>query len=203
MELQTRRRPLSPLTKPRTIDLWPTPARTRFVLSVVWWPNLQVLLSHENKVSYLCQTVAILITFLLLLPGHPVTTQLHHSVWQPKHRWPRFSVLWVVPQPREQRQSGGDAGTILHTAEFTCFGSVDKIIVANSGICCAFQGVRTPILQLSAMQEGDYTFQLTVTDSAGQQDTSQVTVIVQPGKQLESSCHLSRYHFPAITDVTH
>lgn len=35
------------------------------------------------------------------------------------------------------------------------------------------------------MQEGDYTFQLTVTDSAGQQDTAQVTVIVQPGKQLE------------------
>uniref|UniRef100_A0A3Q0S944 KIAA0319 like n=1 Tax=Amphilophus citrinellus TaxID=61819 RepID=A0A3Q0S944_AMPCI len=30
------------------------------------------------------------------------------------------------------------------------------------------------------MQEGDYTFQLTVTDSAGQQDTAQVTVIVQP-----------------------
>lgn len=31
------------------------------------------------------------------------------------------------------------------------------------------------------MQEGDYTFQLTVTDSAGQQETAQVTVIVQPG----------------------
>ncbi|XP_014909927.1 dyslexia-associated protein KIAA0319-like protein [Poecilia latipinna] len=42
------------------------------------------------------------------------------------------------------------------------------------------QGVRTPILQLSAMQEGDYTFQLTVTDLAGQQDTSKVIVIVQP-----------------------
>ncbi|XP_039977824.1 dyslexia-associated protein KIAA0319-like protein [Xiphias gladius] len=42
------------------------------------------------------------------------------------------------------------------------------------------QGVRTQILQLSAMQEGDYTFQLTVTDSAGQQDTAHVTVIVQP-----------------------
>ncbi|XP_028452755.1 dyslexia-associated protein KIAA0319-like protein [Perca flavescens] len=42
------------------------------------------------------------------------------------------------------------------------------------------QGVRTPILQLSDMQEGDYTFQLTVTDSAGQQETAQVTVIVQP-----------------------
>lgn len=47
------------------------------------------------------------------------------------------------------------------------------------------QGVRTPILQLSAMQEGDYTFQLTVTDSAGQQDTAHVTVIVQPGRR----CH--------------
>ena len=46
------------------------------------------------------------------------------------------------------------------------------------------QGVRTPILQLSAMQEGDYTFQLTVTDSSGQQETAQVTVIVQPGKRL-------------------
>uniref|UniRef100_A0A665WCT6 PKD domain-containing protein n=1 Tax=Echeneis naucrates TaxID=173247 RepID=A0A665WCT6_ECHNA len=42
------------------------------------------------------------------------------------------------------------------------------------------QGVRTPTLQLSAMQEGDYTFQLTVTDSSGQHDTAQVTVIVQP-----------------------
>lgn len=49
---------------------------------------------------------------------------------------------------------------------------------------CACQGVRTPILQLSAMQEGDYTFQLTVTDSAGQQDTAQVTVIVQPGNNF-------------------
>lgn len=57
-------------------------------------------------------------------------------------------------------------------------------IVANGGVfSCLFQGVRTPILQLSAMQEGDYTFQLTVTDSAGQQDTAQVTVFVQPGEQ--------------------
>lgn len=37
------------------------------------------------------------------------------------------------------------------------------------------------------MQEGDYTFQLTVTDSSGQQDTSQVTVIVQPGKLVASA----------------
>lgn len=49
------------------------------------------------------------------------------------------------------------------------------------------QGVRTPILQLSAMQEGDYTFQLTVTDSAGQQETAHVTVIVQPGKHPVSN----------------
>uniref|UniRef100_A0A673BM08 PKD domain-containing protein n=1 Tax=Sphaeramia orbicularis TaxID=375764 RepID=A0A673BM08_9TELE len=42
------------------------------------------------------------------------------------------------------------------------------------------QGVRTPFLQLSSMKEGDYTFQLMVTDTAGQTDTAQVTVIVQP-----------------------
>ncbi|XP_062869420.1 dyslexia-associated protein KIAA0319-like protein isoform X2 [Trichomycterus rosablanca] len=50
----------------------------------------------------------------------------------------------------------------------------------SKGKVVEMQGVRTPNLQLSAMQEGDYTFQLTVTDSAGQQDTAQVTVIVQP-----------------------
>ncbi|XP_064203308.1 dyslexia-associated protein KIAA0319-like protein [Anguilla rostrata] len=50
----------------------------------------------------------------------------------------------------------------------------------SKGKVVEMQGVRTPILQLSALQEGDYTFQLTVTDSAGQQDTAKVTVIVQP-----------------------
>ncbi|XP_048850483.1 dyslexia-associated protein KIAA0319-like protein [Brienomyrus brachyistius] len=50
----------------------------------------------------------------------------------------------------------------------------------SKGKVVEMQGVLTPTLQLSAMQEGDYTFQLTVTDSAGQQDTAQVTVIVQP-----------------------
>ncbi|XP_021241207.1 dyslexia-associated protein KIAA0319 homolog isoform X5 [Numida meleagris] len=50
--------------------------------------------------------------------------------------------------------------------------SKDKVV--------AMQGVRTPYLQLSAMQEGDYTFQLTVTDSAKQQSTAEVTLIVQP-----------------------
>ena len=49
------------------------------------------------------------------------------------------------------------------------------------------QGVRTPTLQLSALQEGDYTFQLTVTDTSGQQDTAKVTVIVQPGKKKITS----------------
>lgn len=50
----------------------------------------------------------------------------------------------------------------------------------SKGKVVEMQGVRTPTLQLSAMQEGDYTFELTVTDSSGQQDTTQVTVIVQP-----------------------
>ncbi|KAM7322744.1 hypothetical protein ACRRTK_018249 [Alexandromys fortis] len=41
------------------------------------------------------------------------------------------------------------------------------------------QGVRTPYLRLSEMQEGEYIFQLTVTDSSGQQSTASVAVIVQ------------------------
>ncbi|XP_073419107.1 dyslexia-associated protein KIAA0319-like protein homolog isoform X2 [Dendrobates tinctorius] len=50
----------------------------------------------------------------------------------------------------------------------------------SKGKVMEMQGVRTSTLQLSELQEGDYTFQLTVTDSAGQQSTSEVTVIVQP-----------------------
>ncbi|CAO2595556.1 Dyslexia-associated protein KIAA0319 homolog [Lemmus lemmus] len=41
------------------------------------------------------------------------------------------------------------------------------------------QGVRTPYLHLSEMQEGEYIFQLMVTDSSGQQSTASVAVIVQ------------------------
>ncbi|CAH2221972.1 dyslexia-associated KIAA0319 homolog [Pelobates cultripes] len=51
---------------------------------------------------------------------------------------------------------------------------------SSKGNVMEMQGVRTSTLQLSALQEGDYTFQLTVTDSAGQQSTSEVTVIVEP-----------------------
>ncbi|KAM9320140.1 dyslexia-associated protein KIAA0319-like protein homolog [Gastrophryne carolinensis] len=50
----------------------------------------------------------------------------------------------------------------------------------SKGKVVEMQGVRTSSLQLSVLQEGDYTFQLTVMDSAGQQSTSEVTVIVQP-----------------------
>nr|XP_005903206.1 PREDICTED: dyslexia-associated protein KIAA0319 homolog isoform X2 [Bos mutus] len=44
----------------------------------------------------------------------------------------------------------------------------------------AMQGVKTPYLHLSAMKEGDYTFQLMVTDSSKQQSMAVVTVTVQP-----------------------
>ncbi|XP_074161198.1 dyslexia-associated protein KIAA0319-like protein homolog [Sminthopsis crassicaudata] len=50
----------------------------------------------------------------------------------------------------------------------------------SKGKVVDMQGVRTPALQLSAMQEGDYTYQLTVTDTAGHQATTEVIVIVQP-----------------------
>ncbi|XP_005739745.1 dyslexia-associated protein KIAA0319-like protein [Pundamilia nyererei] len=82
----------------------------------------------------------------------------------------------VIQLPRNSitlygNQSTDDHGSLSYEWSLSSE-SKDKVV--------EMQGVRTPILQLSAMQEGDYTFQLTVTDSAGQQDTSQVTVIVQP-----------------------
>ncbi|XP_009945147.1 PREDICTED: dyslexia-associated protein KIAA0319-like protein homolog [Leptosomus discolor] len=59
--------------------------------------------------------------------------------------------------------------------------SYEWLLSPNSkGKVMEMQGVRTPVLQLSAMQEGDYTYQLIVTDSAGHQSTAEVTVIVQP-----------------------
>ncbi|XP_033072271.1 dyslexia-associated protein KIAA0319 homolog isoform X1 [Trachypithecus francoisi] len=50
----------------------------------------------------------------------------------------------------------------------------------SEGKHVAMEGMQTPYLHLSAMQEGDYTFQLKVTDSSQQQSTAVVTVIVQP-----------------------
>ncbi|KAJ7338580.1 hypothetical protein JRQ81_012482 [Phrynocephalus forsythii] len=46
----------------------------------------------------------------------------------------------------------------------------------------AMEGVKSPYLQLSSLQEGNYTFQLIVTDSVEQQSTAEVTVIVHPEK---------------------
>ncbi|XP_061093171.1 dyslexia-associated protein KIAA0319 isoform X1 [Conger conger] len=53
---------------------------------------------------------------------------------------------------------------------------------SSQGIDPTMQGERTPVLQLFDLQEGQYTFQLTVTDSAGQKASSNVTVLVQPEK---------------------
>ncbi|KAH0617883.1 hypothetical protein JD844_016582 [Phrynosoma platyrhinos] len=52
----------------------------------------------------------------------------------------------------------------------------------SKGKLVTMEGVRSPYLQLSSMEEGDYTFQLTVTDSAKQQSTAEVTVVVQAEK---------------------
>ncbi|KAL1259784.1 hypothetical protein QQF64_010361 [Cirrhinus molitorella] len=45
------------------------------------------------------------------------------------------------------------------------------------------QDVRSPFLQLSDLQEGQYMFQLTVTDSRGQQDSDTVSVTVLPANK--------------------
>ncbi|PKU34535.1 hypothetical protein llap_15163 [Limosa lapponica baueri] len=58
--------------------------------------------------------------------------------------------------------------------------SSDTAILTLTNLVPGNYTFRTPVLQLSAMQEGDYTYQLIVTDSAGHQSTAEVTVIVQP-----------------------
>ncbi|XP_056126834.1 dyslexia-associated protein KIAA0319 isoform X2 [Rhinichthys klamathensis goyatoka] len=45
------------------------------------------------------------------------------------------------------------------------------------------QDVRSPFLQLSDLQEGRYTFQLTVTDSRGQRDSDTISVTVLPANK--------------------
>ncbi|KAM4631188.1 dyslexia-associated protein KIAA0319-like protein isoform 1-T2 [Polymixia lowei] len=82
----------------------------------------------------------------------------------------------VITLPRNSIMLNGNQSTDDHEP----LGYEWSLSPESKGKVVEMQGVRTPTLQLSAMQEGDYTFQLTVMDSAGQQDTAQVTVIVQP-----------------------
>ncbi|XP_032717659.1 dyslexia-associated protein KIAA0319 homolog [Lontra canadensis] len=58
----------------------------------------------------------------------------------------------------------------------------------------AMQGVKTPYLHLSALQEGDYTFHLTVTDSSKQQSTAVVAVTVQPANNSPPRAHAGGHH---------
>ncbi|XP_075069251.1 dyslexia-associated protein KIAA0319 homolog isoform X2 [Mixophyes fleayi] len=58
--------------------------------------------------------------------------------------------------------------------------SYEWSLIPSEGKVVTLQGVRSPYLQATAMQSGDYIFQLTVTDSSKQQSTAQVTVTVQP-----------------------
>ncbi|XP_063309125.1 dyslexia-associated protein KIAA0319 homolog [Pelobates fuscus] len=51
---------------------------------------------------------------------------------------------------------------------------------SSKGKIVAMKGVISPYLQATTMQVGNYTFQLTVTDSSNQQSVAEVTVIVQP-----------------------
>ncbi|XP_072536186.1 dyslexia-associated protein KIAA0319 [Salminus brasiliensis] len=51
---------------------------------------------------------------------------------------------------------------------------------SSSAKAATMQGIRSPTLQLSELQEGQYSFQLTVTDSSGQQDSDTVVVTVLP-----------------------
>ncbi|KAL6489059.1 hypothetical protein MHYP_G00028000 [Metynnis hypsauchen] len=51
---------------------------------------------------------------------------------------------------------------------------------SSSAKAATMQGIRSPALQLSDLQEGQYSFQLIVTDSSGQEDSDTVLVTVLP-----------------------
>uniref|UniRef100_A0A803K4I0 KIAA0319 n=1 Tax=Xenopus tropicalis TaxID=8364 RepID=A0A803K4I0_XENTR len=51
---------------------------------------------------------------------------------------------------------------------------------SSKGKVVAMQSVHSPYLQVSAMQVGKYTFELTVTDLSGQRSSDNITVTVQP-----------------------
>ncbi|KAM9488878.1 dyslexia-associated protein KIAA0319 isoform 2-T2 [Clarias gariepinus] len=53
-----------------------------------------------------------------------------------------------------------------------------RLLSSSPAKSVTMQGARSPALQLSDLQEGQYTFQLTVTDSSGQQDSDTVSVTV-------------------------
>ncbi|XP_061737562.1 dyslexia-associated protein KIAA0319-like protein [Nerophis ophidion] len=154
---------------------------------VVWhWEEVKGPL-REEKVS---ANTAVL-TLTNLVPGNYTfnltvtdsdgaqdSTQATLSVNKAKDYWPVANAgpNQVITLPRNSitlygNQSTDDHDSLAYEWSLTPE-SKDKVVEMH--------GVRTPILQLSAMQEGDYTIQLTVTDTAGQQDTARVTVIVQP-----------------------
>ncbi|KAG8571510.1 hypothetical protein GDO81_011674 [Engystomops pustulosus] len=51
---------------------------------------------------------------------------------------------------------------------------------SSTGKLMSMKGVHSPYIQATALQAGEYIFQLTVTDSSNQQSTAYTTVIVQP-----------------------
>lgn len=52
-------------------------------------------------------------------------------------------------------------------------------------VCFAFSKKGEDQAEISNLQEGQYVFQLTVTDSAGQQDSSNITIMVLTAEQTE------------------
>ena len=91
------------------------------------------------------------------------------------------------------------SGSVLDTGCSVCRPRV------TAAFLVAPQGVRTSILHLDHLQEGDYTFTLKVTDSSGQVSTADVHVFVKPGKlspvsrvvstfqSTSPQCHTSSY----------
>ena len=76
---------------------------------------------------------------------------------------------------------------------FRSYNSQNKCSVLND-VFVWLQGVRSSVLHLNNLEEGDYVFTLKVTDTSGQTATADVHVYVKPGQLLHNSFWNLKYN---------
>ncbi|XP_063116029.1 dyslexia-associated protein KIAA0319 homolog isoform X3 [Cavia porcellus] len=144
-------------------------------------PVLEEKISADSPVLYLSHLVPGNYTFRLTVADSDgatnsttATLKVNHAVDYPPVANAGSNQTITLPQNAitlNGNQSSDDHQIVLYEWSLGP-GSESKEV--------AMQGAGTPYLHVSAMEEGEYTFQLTVTDSSGQQSSAEATVIVQP-----------------------
>uniref|UniRef100_A0A1I8IRZ5 PKD domain-containing protein n=1 Tax=Macrostomum lignano TaxID=282301 RepID=A0A1I8IRZ5_9PLAT len=99
--------------------------------------------------------------------------------------------ITVIPEPDDKPKASAGQSSVIYLPQnnITLYGNAstdDHGIVSymwrqkgGSHLSADMQGVHTPVLHLSGLVEGDYAFELTVTDARGQTDSATVNVLVK------------------------